>query len=323
MDATTGTVIAVAIATALSAAAYLLLVGWREPVDVEDLSRSLDARLRYGGGDPTLWPLNRVRTAVRRRLDDGERASWSLARYLAISLAAAAAAGGALYGVVGAPPFLMIGCGAGVYAVWAHLGRRADRRHEAMSAALVDGLDVVAGAAAAAIPPFKIVREILLRAAQPPLREVLERAVRRVDPDHGVATARLGDVLAEVDARVANQAFSLAREAIEEAESEGTDLVEPAALIAELARDDLLFRQNVRAHTARIRGTVAFIFAFPLVGTAAVRIVAPERVDAVYATLQGWGVAFAVVGACVACYYLMTSSERRIAREVGGQERTL
>jgi Flp pilus assembly protein TadB len=191
----------------------------------------------------------------------------------------------------------------------------AEKRQRLIAGQVAQLLVVVAGAAAAAIPLPRILREVLPRAVRPPLADTLHRALRRCDPARGLATVGFQDVIAELDDRLESGPFSLARAAIDETIEEGVGLADSLEMIATLAREDLVFTSEVRATFALIRGTAALVFVLPFVVTLLLRVLVPETVMDAYSSPLGWGVAALVSLACVGVYHLVIRSERRAARQ--------
>jgi len=179
-------------------------------------------------------------------------------------------------------------------------------------------LAVTAGAAAAAIPPERILTEVLPAALEPPLADTLARALRPLDPAHGVATVSFADVMIDFDRRLGSDAFSLARLAIEDTVAEGVDLAAPLETIAALAREDLTFADEVHASFTLIRGPALTVFIFPVAFPGLYRLVAPSVVATAYADPAGWLIAGLVAAVCLGSYRLMTASERRAARAATG-----
>lgn len=314
-----GTLLALGAAGACAAVVLLVLVPPRPPLDTVALLADYEARLRYAGGTPRPRLDERIRARVRRRLALAGKRHWSLRRFALASLVAGT--GGAAVGwtLLGAPPFATIGFIGGAYAPWAWLGRVAERREAQLARQVAHMLLLIAGASAAAIPPLRILREVLPRATQPPLADILDDALRRADPRRGLATVGFADIVADLDERLGNAAFSLARAALEESAAEGADLSESLEMVATLARLDLTFRLQVRATFATVRGTALVIFAFPLVTTLLMRLAAPDMVAAAYGSPLGWAVAAIVAGASVGVYVAATRGERRTALAAAGK----
>lgn len=314
-----GTLLALGAAGACAALVLLVLVPPRPPLDTVALLASYEARLRYAGGTPRPRLDERLRARVRRRLTLAGLHAWSLRRFALVSLASGL--GGALAGLVllGAPPFVLLGFVGAAWLPWAWLGRRAERRELLLARQVAQMLLLIAGAAAAGLPPLRILREVLLRATQPPLADTLESVLRRADPQRGLATVGFADLIADLDARLESPAFSLARAALEEHAAEGADLSQSLEMIATLARLDLTFRLQVRATFATVRGTALVVFAFPLVTTVLLRLLDPAMVATAYSSPLGWIVAAFVAGGSVSTYRLATRNERRAAREAAGR----
>lgn len=314
-----GTLLALAAAATCAAIVLLVLVPPRAPLDTVALLSDYEARLRYAGGTPRPRLPARVRARVRRRLTLAGTHDWTLRRFALMSVLTGL--GGAVTGwaLLGAPPFATIGFVAGAYLPWAWLGRLAERRELRLARQVAHMLLLTAGAAAAAIPPLRILREVLPRTLQPPLADILDDALRRADPRRGLATVGFADVVADLDERLESNAFSLARAALEENVAEGADLSASLEMIATLARLDLTFRLHVRATFATVRGTASVILIFPLVTTLLLRVVAPDLIAGAYSSPLGWLVAAIVAGASVGTYALATRGERRAVREAAGR----
>jgi len=314
-----GTLLAIAAAGACAAAVLLVLVPPRPPLDTVALLTSYEARLRYAGGTPRPRLDERIRARVRRRLTLAGLHDWSLLHYALVSLLSGL--GGALAGLLllGAPAFALIGFAGATWLPWAWLGHRAECRELLLSRQVAQMLLLIAGAAAAGLPPLRILREVLPRATQPPLADILDDALRRADPQRGLATVGFAALIADLDERLGNHAFSLARAALEEHTAEGADLSESLEMIATLARLDLTFRAQVRATFATVRGTALVIVAFPLVTTLLLRLLDPGTVTAAYSSPLGWVVAALVAVGSVGTYRLATWTQRRAAREAAGR----
>jgi len=314
-----GTLLALAAAGACAAVALLVLVPPRPPLDTVALLASYEARLRYAGGTPRPRVDERLRARVRRRLTLAGLHDWSLRRFALVSLLSGL--GGALAGLLllGAPAFALIGFVGAAWLPWAWLGHRAERRELLLARQVAQMLLLIAGAAAAGLPPLRILREVLPRATQPPLADILDDALRRADPRRGLATVGFADLIADLDERLGSHAFSLARAALEEHTTEGADLSESLEMIATLARLDLTFRLQVRATFATMHGTALVIFAFPLVTTLLLRLLDPAMVAAAYGSPLGWVVAALVAGGSVGTYRLVTWTQRQAAREAAGR----
>ncbi len=314
-----GTLLALAAAATCAAIVLLVLIPPRAPLDTVALLSDYEARLRYAGGTPRPRLPARVRERVRRRLTLAGTHDWTLRRFALMSVLMGL--GGAVTGwaLLDAPPFATIGFVAGAYLPWAWLGRLAERREVRLARQVAHMLLLTAGAAAAAIPPLRILREVLPRALQPPLADILDDALRRADPRRGLATVGFADVVADLDERLESNAFSLARAALEENVAEGADLSASLEMIATLARLDLTFRLHVRATFATVRGTASVILIFPLVTTLLLRVVDPDLIAGAYSSPLGWLVAAIVAGASVGTYALATRGERRAAREAAGR----
>ncbi len=314
-----GTLLALAAAGACAALVLLVLVPPRPPLDTVTLLASYEARLRYAGGTPRPRLDARIRARVHRRLTLAGLHDWSLRRFALVSLLSGL--GGALAGLLllGAPPFALIGFVGAASLPWTWLGQRAERRDLLLARQVAQMLLLIAGAAAAGLPPLRILREVLPRATQPPLADILDDALRRADPRRGLATVGFADLVADLDERLGNHAFSLARATLEEHTAEGADLSESLEMIATLARLDLTFRAQVRATFATVRGTALVIFAFPLVTTLLLRLLDPAMVAAAYSSPLGWVVAALVAGGSVGTYRLTTWTQRRAAREAAGR----
>ena len=314
-----GTLLAVAAAGACAAVVLLVLVPPRPPLDTVALLASYEARLRYAGGTPRPRLDERIRARVRRRLTLADLHDWSLHRFAIVSLLCGL--GGAIVGLLllGVPAFALVGFVGAAWLPWAWLGHRAERRDLLLARQVAQMLLLIAGAAAAGLPPLRILREVLPRATQPPLAEILEAVLRRADPQRGLATVGFAAIIADLDERLGSPAFSLARAALEEHTTEGADLSESLEMIATLARLDLTFRLQVRATFATVRGTALVIVAFPLVTTLLLRLLDPTMVAAAYGSPLGWVVAALVVGGSVGTYRLATWTQRRAAREAAGR----
>jgi len=297
----------------------LLLCGpRREPVDTVRLLREAEAQLLFGRA-PRRTPLPaRLRRIARRRLDAAGLDGWPLAHLVLLSLAAALAAGALALALLGAAPFSVAGVLVGGAAPWLLLGRRAERRGARLARQVAHMLSVIAGAAGAAIPPERIVTEVLPAALEPPLAGVLARALTPLDPARGIATVSFADVMVDFDRRLGSDAFGLARLAIEDTLSEGVDLAGPLETIATLAREDLAFADEVHASFTLIRGTALTVFAFPVLFTLLYRLVAPSVVGAAYDDPAGWIIVGLIAAVCLGSYRLMTASERRAARAATG-----
>ncbi len=314
-----GTLLAIAAAGACAAVALLVLVPPRPPLDTVALLASYEARLRYAGGTSRPRLDERLRARVRRRLTLAGLHDWSLRRFALVSLLSGL--GGALAGLLllGAPAFALVGFVGAAWLPWVWLGHRAEQRELLLARQVAQILLLIAGAAAAGLPPLRILREVLPRATQPPLANILDDALRRADPQRGLATVGFADLIADLDARLESPAFSLARAALEEHTAEGADLSASLEMIATLARLDLTFRLQVRATFATVRGTALVIFAFPLVTTLLLRLLDPALVAAAYGSPLGWAVAALVAGGSVGTYRLATWHQRRAAREAAGR----
>src|SRR5438445_18040 len=104
-----------------------------------------------------------------------------MAGFAAPTTRSRSACGGGAAGwvLLGAPPFALIGfVGAGMLP-WAWLGRLAERRELLLARQVAQMLLLIAGASAAALPPLRILREVLPRALQPPLADTLDDVLRR------------------------------------------------------------------------------------------------------------------------------------------------
>jgi Flp pilus assembly protein TadB len=309
------TLLALVIAGGCGLLALIALLGPRGPVDTVRLHRDLEAQLLFAGAPPRPGLRERLHSRLRSHLNRAGLDGWPIRRFALASLLAAL--GGALLGwaTLGAAPFVALGGAAGLAVPWLYVGRRAERRERMIAAQVVQLLVVVAGAASAAVPLPRILREVLPRTVQPPLADTLARAVRRLDPERGLATVGFQEVIAELDDRLENGPFSLARAAIDETVAEGVGLAASLEMIATLAREDLVFRGEVRAAFALVRGTAALVFAFPVVATLLLRLLAPDMVAESYSTPLGWAVAVLVGAASVGAYGLVTAGERRAARQ--------
>ncbi len=314
-----GTLLALGTAGACAAVALLVLIPPRPPLDTVALLADYEARLRYAGGAPRPRLDERVRARVRRRLTLAGKHHWSLRRFALVSLLSGV--GGAVAGLtlLGAPAFATVGFVVGVYGLWAWLGRLAERRELRLARQVAQMLLLIAGASAAGIPPLRILREVLPRATQPPLRDTLEYVLRRADPRRGLATVGFADLVADLDERLESNAFGLARAALEESVAEGADLSASLETIATLARRDLTFRLQVRATFATVRGTALVIVAFPLATTLLMRLADPALVAAAYSSPLGYGIVALVAGASAGVYRLVTASQRRAARAATGR----
>jgi len=314
-----GTLLALGTSAACAAVALLVLVPPRPPLDTVALLADYETRLRYAGGAARPRLDERVRARVRRRLTLAGKHHWSLRRFALVGLLCGA--GGAVAGLLllGAPAFALVGFVGGAYGSWAWLGRLAERRELRLARQIAQMLLLIAGASAAGIPPLRILREVLPRATQPPLRDTLEHVLRRADPRRGLATVGFADLVADLDERLENNAFGLARAALEESVAEGADLSASLETIATLARRDLTFRLQVRATFATVRGTALVIFAFPLVTTLLMRLADPALVAAAYSSPLGYGIVALAAGASTGLYRLVTASQRRAAREASGR----
>lgn len=314
-----GTLLALGAAGACAAVMLLVLVPPLSPLDTVALLASYEARLRYAGGAPRLRLDERLRARVRWRLILAGLHAWSLLRFTLMSLLSGL--GGALGGILllGAPSFAVIGFVGAAWLPWAWIGHRAERREQQLARQVAQMLLLIAGAAAAGLPPLRILREVVPRAVQPPLAGILDDALRRADPQRGLATVGFTDIVADLDERLGSYAFSLARAALEEHAAEGADLSASLEMIAMLARLDLTFRLQVRATFATVRGTALVIVAFPLTTTGLLRLLDPPMVAAAYGSPLGWVVAALVAGGSAGVYRLVTRSQRHAAREAVGQ----
>jgi len=309
------TLLALAVAGGAGLLAWLLLIGPPGPLDTVQLHRDLQAQLRFAG-TPRRPPLReRLYGHVRSRLNRAGLDGWPVRGFVVVSLLAGLAC--ALLGwlTLGAPPFAAIGAVMGFVVPWLRLGALAEKRERLIAAQVAHLLVVIAGAAAAAVPLPRILREVLPRTVAPPLADTLARALRRLDPARGLATVSFQEVIAELDERLESGPFSLARAAIDETAEEGVGLSDALEMIATLAREDLLFRSEVRATFAVIRGTAAVVFLFPIVATVMLRVLAPETVADAYGSPLGWAVAGLIAAASVGAYLLVTAGERRAARQ--------
>lgn len=293
----------------------LVLVGPRGSIDTVQLHRNLEAQLLFAGSPPRPALRERLRDHTRSRLNRAGLDGWSLHHFTLLSLLVGLV--GALLGwlTLEAAPFVVVSGAVGLALPWLRLGSLAETRERAIAAQVAQLLVVVGGAAAAAIPLPRILREVLPRTVQPPLADTLERALRRLDPARGLATVSFQEVIAELDNRLESGPFSLARAAIDETVEEGVGLSEALEMIAALAREDLTFRSEVRATFALIRGTAAIVFVFPFIATLLLRLLAPDAVHDAYGSPFGWAVAALVSAACLGTYQIVTSSERRAARQ--------
>ena len=309
------TLLAATVAGGCGLVVLLLLLGPRGPVDTVQLHRDLEAQLLFAGAPRRPGLRERLYRHVRSRLNRAGLDGWSLRRFILLSLLSGL--GGGLVGrlTLEAPPFVAIGGVVGLAVPWLSLGHAAEKRQRLIAGQVAQLLVVVAGAAAAAIPLPRILREVLPRATQPPLADTLDRALRRLDPARGLATVGFQEVIADLDERLESGPFSLARAAIDETVEEGVGLSDSLEMIATLAREDLVFRSEVRATFALIRGSAAIVFVLPFVATLLLRVLAPEIVQDAYSTPLGWGVAALVSGACVGAYHLVIHGERRAARQ--------
>ena len=309
------TLLALAVAGGAGLLVLLLLLGPPGPIDTVQLHHDLEAQLLFAGSPRRPVLRERVYNRARSRLNRAGLDGWPVRYCVLASLLAGM--GGAFLGwlILDAPPFSAIGGGIGLSLPWLYLGSKADRRERVIAAQVAHLLVVIAGAAAAAVPLPRILCEVLPRTVQPPLADTLTRALRRLDPARGLATVGFQHVIAELDDRLASNAFSLARAAIDETVEEGVGLSEALEMIATLAREDLVFRGEVRASFALIRGTAAVVFAFPVFVTLMLRLLAPETVADAYSSPLGWAIAGLVAAGSVGAYLLITSGERRAARQ--------
>jgi tight adherence protein B len=309
------TLLAAAVAGGCGVLVLLVLLGPHGPVDTVRLHRDLEAQLLFARAPRRASLGERLYGRVRSRLNRAGLDGWSIRRFILLSLFVGL--GGAFCGwlTLEAPPFVAIGCAVGLVVPWLYLGHVAEKRQRLIAGQVAQLLVVVAGAAAAAIPLPRILREVLPRATQPPLADTLDRALRRLDPARGLATVGFQEVIADLDERLESGPFSLARAAIDETVEEGVGLSDSLEMIATLAREDLVFRSEVRATFALIRGSAAIVFVLPFVATLLLRVLAPEIVQDAYSTPLGWGVAALVSGACVGSYHLVIHGERRAARQ--------
>ena len=313
-----GTLLAVLAAVGCGLIVLLLCGPRREPVDTVRLLRQAEAQLLFGRRPPRPRLTVRLRRRARRRLDAAGLDDWPLSALALLSLVTALLAGALALALLGAPPFGALGALVGGALPWLLLGRQAERRGARLARQVAHMLAVTAGAAAAAMPPERILTEVLPAALEPPLADTLARALRPLDPAHGVATVSFADVMIDFDRRLGSDAFSLARLAIEDTVAEGVDLAAPLETIAALAREDLGFADEVHASFTLIRGTALTVFVFPVAFTGLYRLVAPSVVAAAYADPAGWLIAGAVAAVCLGSYRLMTASERRTARVATG-----
>jgi Flp pilus assembly protein TadB len=313
-----GTILAIIAAAGCGLIVLLLCGPRREPVDTVQLLRTAEAQLLFGRRPPRPRLGVRLRRVARRRLDAAGLDDWPFSHLALISLATALLTGALALALLGAPPFGALGVLVGGALPWLLLGRQAERRGARLARQVAHMLSVTAGAAAAAIPPERIVTEVLPAALEPPVADTLARALRPLDPVHGVAMVSFADVMIDFDRRLGSDAFSLARLAIEDTVAEGVDLAAPLETIAALAREDLSFADEVHASFTLIRGTALTVFIFPLAFTGLYRLVAPSVVAAAYADSAGWLIAGLVAVVCLGSYRLMTASERRTARVATG-----
>lgn len=314
-----GTLLALGTAGACAVVVVLVLMPPRPSLDTVALLANYEARLRYAGGTPRARLDARIRARVRRRLTLAGMPGWSLLRFASMSLLCGL--GGALVALMlfGASSVATISFIAATYLPWIWLGHRAERREQQLAHQVAQMLLLIAGASSAGLPPLRILREIVPRTTQPPLATILDEVLRRADPRLGLATVSFTDIVADLDQRLENQSFSLARAALEEHATEGADLSESLEMIAMLARLDLTFRLQVRATFATIRGTALVILAFPLVTTGLMRLLDPTMVATAYGSPLGWVVAGLVAGGSIGVYRLATSNQRRAVREAAGR----
>jgi len=278
-------------------------------VDTVDLLHDTEAVVLYPAPVVRMSWLARHRARVRARLVAAGRDDWTTRRFLVVSAVCGLGGAAAALILLVAPPFVAIGLGGGLAAPWLWLGRQAEKSRRAMALHITQLLQVIAGAAAAGLPLQVVLADVVPGAIQEPLAGVYARARQRVEP------SRTAELIADLDERLGNGAFHLAREAIEDYLAEGVSLTDTIAIIAELAREDLTFASEVRANYALIRGTAAIIFVFPVLFTALFRLLDPTLLIGAYATPVGWAVAALMLLCCLGSYQLATASERRTARE--------
>lgn len=295
----------------------LFVLDPRRPLDPIRAQRDLDVHVRAAMRQRKPDLRTRLWKAVRRRLDVSGHDDWSPRGFGVIGLACAAAAGIAGWYAFGAAALALLYAGLGGVAPWIWLGQQAERRAITHTTQVAQLIVVIAGAVSTGQSLQYIMTDVLPRTVGPPLSQTVLRVTRRLDPARGIATVTFADVLADLDARLHSPAFSLARLAIEEATAGGAvQLAQSLEMIAGLAREDIVFRNEVRAQFTLIRGTATLVFAFPILFTLVLRLIEPSMVVNAYSTPLGWAVAGAVAAASIGAYLVVTASERRAARDL-------
>ena len=308
------------LALALAAAALGTVLAYRlaarrgTAINTVDLLHDTEAQVLYPAPRARRSWLTRGRAQLRARLVAAGRDGWTTRLFLVLSGACGLGAAGAALVLLVAAPFVLVGLGLGLAAPWLWLGRQAEKTRRTLALQITHLLQVISGASAAGLPLQAILADVVPGAIQEPLAGLYGRARQRFDP------AQTAELIADLDRRLANGAFHLAREAIEDHLAEGTSLTETVAIIAELAREDLTFASEVRANYALIRGTAAIIFVFPFLFTALFRLLDPRLLIDAYSTPLGWAVATLTLLCCLGSYQLATASERRTARESLAEE---